>query len=481
MPNSVSRPLTALLLLTLLTLSLRPAGAQDAAPAAGTAPVTGTALPPPPAPVSVTLPDGMQIVCRRDSTPLVAVDAFIKVGVAQETDATAGISNLVARSLLASTDDATPDELQQEIGDLGGNVSSTWQPEWTQVSVLTVRDRFPTAADLLTRVLKRATFDPQAIEDSRAQVLSDIDLRDADLFQSDYQGLRRALYPDTGWGLPSGGTLPTVQRLTQADLLRFYDRYYVPSNYVLVVVGDVDPQQAIQTITTDMSDFPLDRLRRRPSSPPATPAPPTMTPAPVRAYRPDLAETAVMVGYRVGSAASPDYPALLVTDALLGGMKTSRLFTNLREKQGLAYELGSALNAQIYTGDLAAYVFAPPLRPDPTTKKPVPTVGLLKTQILAQFASFKTTPPTVEDLTRAQHFLVGTYLIKHERIEDRATYLGISVLTRGTPDFDTHYAQYINAVTTADITRVANTYFQFPAVATIEPDAAAMKVIRSGQ
>ena len=360
-------------------------------------------------------------------------------------------------------------------------MSSTWQPEWTQVSVLTVRDQFPTAADLLARVLKRATFDASAIEDSRAQVLSDIDTRDADLFQSDYQNLRRALYPDTGWGLPAGGTLAVVERLTRDDLIRFYDRYYVPSNYVLVVVGDIDPQQAIHTLTEDMSDFPPDRTGRRSASPPATPPMPTETPAPIRAYRPDLAETAVMVGYRVAPAGSPDDPALLVTDALFGGMKTSRLFTNLREKQGLAYELGSSLNAQIYTGDLSAYVFAPPLRPDPTTKKPVPTVGLLKAQILAQFADFKATPPTADELTRAQHFLIGTYLIKHERIEDRATYLGISVLTRGTADFDTNYAKYINAVTTADITRVANAYFQFPAVATIEPDAAAMKVIQSGQ
>ena len=111
MPHLFLRPLPTALLLTLLCLTALPAGAQDAAPVTGVAP-----LPPPPAPVQVTLPDGMQIVCRRDSTPLVAVDAFIKVGVAQETDATAGVSNLVARSLLASTDDATPDEMQQEIG-----------------------------------------------------------------------------------------------------------------------------------------------------------------------------------------------------------------------------------------------------------------------------------------------------------------------------------------------------------------------------
>jgi zinc protease len=471
-PHFALRPVILALLLSMIGLPVA---------AAPSAPSVGFALTPPSAPVSVTLPDGMQIVCRRDSTPLVAVDAFIKVGVAQETDATAGISSLVAATLLASTQNALPDVMQQEVGALGGNVSTAWQPEWTQVSVLTVRDQFATAADLLTRVLKRATFDDTAVAAARAQALEAIDQRDADLYQTDYQGLRSSLYANTGWGLPSGGTLAVVQKLTSADLLRFYLHNYLPSNYLIVVVGDIDPQQAIHTLTLDMSDFPNDRTGRPSSSPPATPPMPAQAPSPVHLFQPDLAETAVMVGYRVAPAASSDYPALLVTNALLGGMKTSRLFTNLREKQGLAYELGSSLNAQIYTGDLTAYVFAPPLRPDPVTKKPVPTVGLITSQIQDQFESFKTTPPTAAELARAQHFLIGTYLLKHERIEDRATNLGVSVLTRGTPDFDTHYAQYINAVTLADVTRIANTYFQFPAIATIEPDAAAMNDLLSGQ
>ena len=117
-----------------------------------------------------------------------------------------------------------------------------------------------------------------------------MDTRDADLFQTAYGGLRRGLYPGSGYALPSAGTLQSVQRLTRGDLVSFYDRYYVPRNFVMVVVGDVDPQEAIATIRQDMDDFPAGRTGRRGDMPPDPPPMPTEDPAPVRLYQPDLAE-----------------------------------------------------------------------------------------------------------------------------------------------------------------------------------------------
>lgn len=436
---------------------------------------------PPAAPVSTTLPNGMRIVCRRENTPLVAVDVFVRTGVAQETVANAGLSDFVARTLLASTKDTTPEMMQQYIGDLGGNVSTVWQPEWTQINALTVPDQFKSAMLFLTDVLKYADFDSDVVEDTRQQIYSDLDSRDADLFQTAYTGLRHVLYPGSGYGLPAEGTIESVRHLTRADLLAFYNRYYVPQDMVIVVEGNVDPQEAIATITGDTDDFPADRVGRRSDLRPPPPPLPVQDPAPVRSYQPDLAEEVVMVGYRVPPASAADYPALLVANALLGGMKTSRLFSNLREKQSLAYELGSVLSQSIVAGDLVGYVFAPPTRTDPVTKKTEPTLALVKSQLLAQFDSLKTTPPTPTELTRAQHFLIGSYKIKHERIEDRAFYLGFAEMARGNTELDTGYADLINKVTAADVQRVANAYFVHPATSTIEPNSAALKADQAAQ
>ena len=422
------------------------------------------------APIKTTLPNGLRIICKPETdTSLVAIDVFVRAGAPQETPLNAGIGSFVAHTLFASTTSSTPEIMTRDINALGGNVTATWHPDWTQIAALTVKDKFPDAIFLLANSLKNANFDPDTVETSRQQVLSELDSRDADLFQTAYGNLEKTLYAGTSYGRPEGGTADSIRRLTHADLVRYYTRYYVPQNLVFVVVGNITAAAVQQQITDALDDFPR---TGRPAFGFSDPLPPLARDVPpVRVYQPDLNQEIVMAGYRAAPSAGPDYPALLVANALLGGMKSGRLFTQLREKQGLAYDLGSVYNPRLAAGDLAGYVYGAPTKTDPTTKKDVPTVGLIKDGLLAQFASLRTTPPTPADLARAQHFLIGSYALRHERIEDRAALLGTAELSA--PDgykLDTDYAKYINAVTAADVQRVALKYFVHPVISTVEPD-----------
>lgn len=431
------------------------------------------------APVKTTLPNGLRIICKPETdTPLVAIDVFVRAGAPQETTANAGIGSFVAHTLFASTPSSTPEIMTREINALGGNVSAAWHPDWTQIAALTVKDKFQDAIFLLANSLKNADFDAATVEDSRQQILSELDTRDADLFQTAYGNLEKTLYAGTSYARPVGGTANTVRRLTRADLLRYYARYYVPQNIVIVVVGNVTAQAAQQEVADALNDFPRTG-RAAPGF--ADPLPPlALDLPPVRVYQPGLDQEIVMAGYRAAPSASADYPALLLANALLGGMKSGRLFTQLREKQGLAYDLGSVYNPRLAAGDLAGYVFGAPTKTDPATKKDVPTVGLIKDGLLAQFASLQTTPPTPADLSRAKHFLIGSYALRHERIEDRAALLGTAELSA--PDgykLDTDYAKYINAVTAADVQRVAAKYFTHPVISTVEPDSKSGKSARA--
>lgn len=418
--------------------------------------------------MSITLPSGLRILCRRQTgAPLVAIDVFIR-----NDDALArapGLGSLLARTLLSSTTSVTAATLATQIGDLGGNIASAWQPDALQISALVVKDRFRDTSFLLSDILRNADFDPQGtnVADARGQLLSDIETNEASTFQIAYATVRRTLYSGSPYALPTLGDAATVSRLTRDDVVRAYNRIVTPANITIVVAGDIDPQYAVTKVTDDLADFPA-RGPSRPQPPIAPPALLTADPAPARVFVPDLAEVAVMVGYQMPASTSPDYPALLVTNALLGSMKTSRLFTALREKQGLGYAVGSLLNTQTAGGDLTAFALAAPTRTDPLTKKTVSTIGLIKKQILRQCDALKAGPPADADLARAQHYLIGSDQIRRERLEDRAALLGQETLQHGDADrFEANFARRIKAVTPDDVQRVAAQYFVHPVIVVV--------------
>ena len=424
----------------------------------------------PAAPVKTTLPNGLRIICKQEtSTPLIAIDVFVRAGAPQETAGTNGVGNFTAQALFDSTHDNTPESMTSAINALGGSVTAAWHSDWTQISALTVRDRYKDAVSLLADALQNADFDAEAVEDTRKQILGELDSRDADPFQTAYSQLQKTLYAGTSYARPEGGTAETISRLSRTDLLRYYTRYYVPKNIVIVVVGNIAPNDAAKVIADDLGDF----VRTGPAAMPfSDPLPPLSVDSPaIHTYQPDLTQDCVVVGCRAASMASADYFPLLALNALFGGMKSGRLFTELREQQGLAYDLGSLYDPHLAAASLAGYVFGAPTKTDPTTKKEVPTVGLIKNGILAQIKHLQTTPPTPAELTRAQHYLIGSYALRHERLEDRASLLGAAELSA--PDgykLDADYNQHISAVTAADVQRVANTYFVHPVTSTVEPD-----------
>jgi len=423
------------------------------------------------APIKTTLPNGLRLLVKPEpDTPLVAIDVFVRAGAPQESAQDAGIGSFVAQTLFASTTDSTPEIVTRDINALGGNVAAAWHPDWTQIAALTVKDKMGDALFLLADTLKNADFDSAAVEDVRGQALTALDGRDSDLFQTAYDGLEKTLYAGTSYARPEGGTRTNLLRLTRADLLHYFHRFYVPNNIVVVVVGNVAPDEVIRQVTDDLGDFPRGGRAASGFSEPLPPL--TRDLPPVRLFQPGLDQQIVLAGVRAAPVASPDYPALLVANALLGGMKSGRLFTQLREKESLGYDLGSVYNPRLAAGDLAGYVLGAPTKADPATKKEFPTVGPMKDGLLRLFASFGDAPPAPAALLRAKHFLIGAYKIRHERLEDRAALLGAAELSA--PDgykLDSDYAAYINAVTGADVQRVARKYFAHPVISTVEPEA----------
>lgn len=432
------------------------------------------ALADPPAPLDTVLPCGIRVIAQQEpSTQLVAINVFIRVGAAQETADDAGIGNFVASTLLAGTSNQDQETMSEQIGMLGGNVTAIWQPDMTQVKTLTLASQFDDASYLVSDVLKNANFTDAAVENARHDLLSNMQNQSDDLFQEAYDNLRTAAYDGTPYARPTLGSPDTIRRLTARELRAFFDRYYTPDRIVIAVVGNVDPNHVVTVFGQNLQDFPRHAPERPFSEDGAvTEVHPLAKPITVKRYRPDITAGYIMVGFPAPGAGAVDYPAMMLANALLGSMKTSLLFVNLREKKQYGYEVGSLYGNQIGESDCTGYIISAPTHADAQGKQ-VSDFGEVRDALLAQFRAMAANPPTDAELTRAKRYLIGSYLIDHERLEQRAFYLGFSEIALqplGGYRFDTHFADIINAVTPADIQRVAQTYFSGnPAVSLLLP------------
>jgi predicted Zn-dependent peptidase len=392
---------------------------------------------------------------------LVAVTIFVKAGSAEENLNDAGIGTLVANALLTSTSNENADTLSTAIGNIGGNVKAIWQPDLTQIRALVLPTQFTDAAYVLSDVLKNADFPDASVADARQDVLSRIQQRSNDVFNSTNDRMLGGLFVGTPYALPQLGTPQSLKKLTRADLLTYFHRYYRPDNILISVVGNINPRSVEAAFNDDLDDF-----VRPPSShvaPFVVPTPSTAAePLVLKNYRGDVTADLMIAGYLAPGAGTPDYPAMVVANALLGGMKTSLMFKNLRTKKKLGYELASTYAAQMNVSDVTAYILYAPTVDGPGQKGGADQTPAVKDLLIQQFKLLYTDPPSDADLARAKKFVIGSYLLAHERIEDRSYYLGYSEIAcskLGGYLFDTKYADAINSVTSADIVRVAKEYF----------------------
>ena len=412
-------------------------------------------------PIASSLPDGIKLIVQPEkSSQLVAITVLVRAGSAQENELDAGIGSMVADCLLTGTSNQNSDTIAQSIGSLGGNVKAIWQPDVTQIRALVLPAQFADAVYLLSDVLKNADFSDDSVENAREDLLSRIQERSDDVFDSTNDMLRASLYSGTPYSLPEIGTVDTIKRLTADDLRTYFARYYRPGNITISVVGNVDPNTVESTFAGDLVDFNRSAVRREdPIVPPTRSA--TSAPIVIKRYRGDVTAGLMLVGYLAPGTGTPDYPAMLVANALLGGMKTSLMFKNLRSKDGYGYEVASTYTTQAGVSDVTGYILYPLTSADGTVKKPSQT-SVVRQAMLDQFQTMISTPPTEVDLARAKKFVIGTAILAHERIEDRSYLLGyadLSFKNLGGYKYDSNYAADINAVTADDVQRVSKKYF----------------------
>jgi zinc protease len=376
----------------------------------------------------------------RPGAAITYAGVYASGGAIHELPNHAGISALAARASVKGTTTRTATQIAEASELLGGSIASSVGAELFGWSTSVPRDNILPALSLLADVVQRATLTDAAIETERTALLADLaQLRD-DMYRYPMRLVNKCAYPDHPYGTPASGTETSVRELKAEDVRDWYRRMLLCAPFVIGVVGDVDADAMAAAIAGEFSALTM-------SEPGEFPAPVWPKRVAEAVEHREKAQSALALAFESPSRHDDRRFAAHVLATIASGLG-GRFFDELRDRQSLAYTVHAFASEHRLSGAFVSYIATSP-----------ELEGVARAGLLNEFAKLRDEPVTDDELTRAKRYILGMHDIRQER--------GGSVLSEiidawlsgsGLHELD-EYTRKINAVSVADIQRLAQQYF----------------------
>ena len=390
-----------------------------------------------------SLKNGLQVVVvQHDELPVVTLRLLVRAGGAQDPARKQGVAALAAALLDQGAGARSAAQIADAIDTIGGVLNTGAGSDLSVADVLVMKDSLTFGFDLLADVVRRPAFHPQELDRQRQQALSGMRVNYEDPDSVASLVFDRLVYGFHPYGLPNTGTPESLSGITADDLRAYHKTWFVPNNAILGIVGDISTADALAAAERAFGDWQPGEL---PSA--DHPAPPPPTRRVVVVNKPDAVQTEVRVGHVALPRTHPDFMAFDLALKILGGEGANRLHQVLRSDRGLTYGASADLTSLRESGDFAAETDT---RSDAT--------GEVLRLIVDEVARLQREPVSQRELRSAQDYLAGKFPLTIETPGAIATQV-LDVLFYGLPltDIET-YRERVNAISPADIQRVARQY-----------------------
>ena len=295
------------------------------------------------------LPNGIRVVT--ESLPWVrsvAVGIWVETGSRVEPLERGGISHLIEHLVFKGTDTRSAEDIARAIDSVGGQMDAFTAKEHTCFYVSVLDEHLEMAADLLADVLLRPRFASGDIEREKAVVFQEINM-----VEDTPDDLVHDLFAEKAWpghplGRPILGRREVVEALDRETILGHFHDEYVPARVTVAVAGNAEHDRVVDAFAPRFEGF------VRPASPHESVAP-TLAPG-VHMLSKRLEQVQVILGFPGVSDTAPERYALYLLNDIMGGSMSSRLFQEIRERQGLVYSVHSG--AQQFHDGGVLYLYA---------------------------------------------------------------------------------------------------------------------------
>jgi zinc protease len=297
-----------------------------------------------------TLANGLRVVVvSHHEQPSVSLRLLIGAGAANDPKDKPGVAAMTAGLLDQGTTSMSAQEIATAIESVGGGIGAGAARDLTSLNAVVLKNDFDLVLNLVSDIVRNPAFAQEELDRIRPQLLSSMQVSYDD---PDYLAdvvFDRLVYGFHPYGKPSAGTPDSAPRITRDDLVAFHRAYFVPSNAILAVVGDVTAEEALAGVERAFGGWAAGQTVEQ-----TFPEVPQPTRRVIVVDKPGAVQTEIRVGHIGVARNHPDYMALNLAIRILGGEGANRLYGVLRSERGLTYSASADMESLKQTGAFVA-------------------------------------------------------------------------------------------------------------------------------
>jgi zinc protease len=392
-----------------------------------------------------TLSNGIHlIVAPVAKLPVVSMMTIVDAGAICDPTGREGLAELTARALVEGTRTLNGEQLTERLEGIGGSVEPSVDWDYAAASTTVMSARAPAALALLAEILMAPSFPEREIERLRNERHSELLQQRAEPRGLADEMFARFLYgPGSRYAEPEGGNERSIMAISRDDIVAFHRERYRPGGTTLIIAGDISVDAAVQMVEANFGSW----SGLAAHAPQVLDRPASLGREVYIVGKADAPQSELRVGHVGIPRSHPDYFRLVILNAILGGLFSSRINLNLREVHAYTYGAYSQYDWRRGSGP---FVVSTAVKSDVTD-------GAVR-EVLHEIERMREGEPTIEELSLATSYLDGVFPIRYETTAAIAGALA-SLVVYGLPnDYFDRYREHIRAVTGADVLAAARAH-----------------------
>jgi len=392
-----------------------------------------------------TLKNGLRVITVPQKEAMAStVLILVKTGSKYEDRNISGISHYLEHMLFKGTEKRkTPKDVAEFLDKIGGDYNAFTGEEFTGYYAKVDAFHFDIALDWVSDIFLNSKIPDKEVAKERGVIIEEINMYNDNPMMHIDELWKSVLYGDQPAGWDIAGTKETVSGIKRSDIKKYIDSQYVSSNTIICVAGKINEDEVIKKIKSRFGNVKNTKPKDRPVV-----IDEQNTPQVVVQYK-DIKQTNLAIGVRGFNIFHPQRYALDLMSIILGGMMSSRMFIEIREKMGAAYYIRTYNNSDSDVGYLATFAGV--------ENKKIKEV--IKT-ILREYKKLTKTKVPELELKKAKDYLKGKMVLRMESSDAQASFYGSQELIEGKILTMEEVFKKVEKVTASDIMKVAKDIFK---------------------